>query len=82
MKQAGAELCKAQDQLDLPAEAELLLSVLRNILLIPSYLSHLPFRLSAMEVVFRLFKISKFVLRFIGVDLQMLQSKFSLLPAI
>ena len=46
--QAGAELCQAQDQLDLPAETELLLSVFRNIL------SHLPFSLSAMEVFFRL----------------------------
>ena len=51
--QAGAELCQAQDQLGLlPAEAELLLSVLRNILQISGYFSHLPFRLSAMEVFF------------------------------
>ena len=38
----------------MPTEAELVMSVLRNSLLISGYLSHLPSMLSAMEVSFRL----------------------------
>ena len=33
-KQAGAELCQAQDQLDLPAEAKLILEVVNPILVV------------------------------------------------
>ena len=54
-KQAGAELCQAQDLLDLPAEAKLILKVVNPILVVleKACLAHLQlFRLSSIEVVF------------------------------
>jgi hypothetical protein len=48
LKQAGAELDQAQDQLGLTAEAELVLTVENPNILISSYLNHIPLRSSFM----------------------------------
>jgi hypothetical protein len=56
--------------------------VTKHVLLISSYLGHLPVRSSSMEVVFRILKILKIVLGSTGLVLQMLQSMLYSFPAI
>jgi hypothetical protein len=51
-------------------------TVTKHVLLISSYLRHLPVRSSSMEVVFQIFKILEIVLGSTGLYLQMLQSMF------
>jgi hypothetical protein len=51
-------------------------TVTKHVLLIPSYLGHLPVRSSSTKLVFQIFKILEIVLGSTGLDLQMLQSLF------
>ena len=63
-------------------DLQMLESKFSSLSIFSSYVGHLPFRSSSIEVVFLLFKIFKIILSSTRVDLQMLESKFCSFPAI
>jgi hypothetical protein len=75
-KQAGAELCQAQAQVDLPVEAEFSLTVEKVICALQRFRSSSN-EASSMEVILYCLKMSKIDLHSTRVNLQLFDSKFA-----